>query len=109
MIQYYAIPGLKYRNTEGNAGVVVAVCNYFGITEKELTARNRQQDIVEPRFIAMALLYKLSGWSKTKISKFFKKDHTTIIYGIKKCETLMKVDSNFRKDYLTIDQKLNNP
>jgi len=63
------------------------ICATYRITENELVGERRTSRVVEPRQIAMALAYKLSGMSTTVVGqKFDGRDHATVIHAIQASE-----------------------
>ena len=54
----------------------------------------------------MYLMNDQLGLSTVKIGNEFKKDHTTIMHGIKVVKTALKKDFNLRSDISTIRGKL---
>lgn len=65
-----------------------AVCDYFGISEEDLTGTKRDSAIVRPRQIAMYLCKEMvSGISYPAIGSYFgDRDHTTVMHSYKKVE-----------------------
>lgn len=72
-----------------------AVCEYFGITRQELLGKNRSKKITQPRHLAQYLCRKMTDFSFPDIAhKFGGKDHTSIIYAVRKVEESIEKDSN---------------
>ena len=71
--------------------IVRAVADYFKITQEELFGKSRSQAIVIARQIAMYLCREKTTMSLPKIGALFGgRDHTTVMYAIKKVGDLMK-------------------
>ena len=71
--------------------IVRAVSNYFKLTQEELFGKSRSQAIVTGRQIAMYLCREKTNMSLPKIGALFGgRDHTTVMYAIKKVGDLMK-------------------
>jgi chromosomal replication initiator protein len=71
--------------------IVRAVSSYFKLTQEELFGKSRSQAIVEGRQIAMYLCREKTSMSLPKIGALFGgRDHTTVMYAIKKVGDLMK-------------------
>lgn len=101
MIPYYIIPGLKNRKVKAyrvnrTDDVIKMICEHFKITPIILKQRNRSHLITEPRFICWHVLFNLIGLTKTQIGEMFDMNHTTIFYGLKRCEGLIKTEPEFR-------------
>ncbi|MCK5782896.1 MAG: chromosomal replication initiator protein DnaA [Desulfobacterales bacterium] len=69
------------------------VADHFQIKTTELKSAKRLKNIVFPRQISMYICRNLTNLSYPEIgSKFGGKDHSTIIYAVKKIEKLMEED-----------------
>ncbi len=74
-----------------------AVANYYNIDQNDFKIQRKTSDIAFPRQIAMYLCKQLTGLSLKEIGKEFGgKDHSTVIYAIKKVEEEMNLDPNTR-------------
>lgn len=75
--------------------VQYAVANYFNLDQNDFKIQRKTSDIAFPRQIAMYLCKQLTGLSLKEIGKEFGgKDHSTVIYAIKKVEDEMNLNSN---------------
>ncbi len=71
------------------------VAKYYNISQNDFKIERRTNDIAFPRQIAMYLCKQLTGSSLKDIGKEFGgKDHSTVIYAIKKIEDTMNIDPN---------------
>ena len=71
--------------------IVRAVAEYFKLSQEELFGKSRSQAIVIARQIAMYLCREKTTMSLPKIGGLFGgRDHTTVMYAIKKVGDLMK-------------------
>jgi chromosomal replication initiator protein len=69
------------------AAIIGKTAEYFGITMDELTGTSRSRVYVTARQIAMYLCRQLTDLSLPKIGENFGgKDHTTVMYAVKKVE-----------------------
>ena len=67
--------------------IIGKTADYFGITLEELTGTSRSRVFVTARQIAMYLCRQLTDLSLPKIGEHFGgKDHTTVMYAVKKVE-----------------------
>jgi len=74
--------------------IIKTVCEYFGISEKEITGKKKTKDIVEPRMIAIYLIDDLLDLPLVTIGKIFGgRDHTTIMHSREKISDLIKKDN----------------
>jgi len=70
--------------------IIGTTAEYYGITIDELTGTNRSRVYVAARQIAMYLCRQLTDLSLPKIGEHFGgKDHTTVMYAVKKIEEQM--------------------
>lgn len=74
------------------------VASYYGITKNDLISKSRQQNIARPRQIAMYLSRTLTDLSLIKIANSFDRDHSTIMHGYDKIESMMDEDIGFAKE-----------
>lgn len=75
------------------------VANRYNIKVSDMSSSSRLRSIARPRQIAMYLSKTLTPKSLADIgSKFGKKDHTTVMHAIKRIETIMTSDPDFREE-----------
>ena len=78
--------------------ILQAVCVHFGIEQAELVGTSRHKDVVLARQVAMLLCREELGLSYPALGKLFGgKDHSTVLYTIKKIDKLQN-DSAFMKE-----------
>ena len=79
--------------------IIKRTCEYYNIRQSDMMSANRARAIARPRQVAMYLCKKLTTRSFPEIGrKFGGRDHTTVMYGVKKIEELMQVDSQIAED-----------
>jgi len=79
--------------------IIKKTCEYYHIRQSDLMSANRSRAIARPRQVAMFLCKKLTTRSLPEIGrKFGGRDHTTILYGVRKIEELIQVDSQIAED-----------
>ena len=81
--------------SEGNAlptpGLIISqVCKFYSIDESVLRGTLKNKGTTEARQIAIYLIRKLTNLSLPDIGKEFGRDHSTILYGIRKVEVALK-------------------
>lgn len=86
--------------------VIQAVCEHFGIEEKELLGRGRARNIAFPRQVSMYLMRKDADVSLEEIGQALNRDHTTVLHGYRKIEDEMETNSVLRGDVMTIRERL---
>lgn len=87
--------------------IIEVVADHYGLTEAELLSARRDNAICCARQIAMYLAKKLTKASYPVIGKYIgRRDHTTVIYGVRKVESLMEVSEAFSKEVETLRAKV---
>ncbi len=81
--------------SEGNALptpslIISQVCKFYSIDETVLRGTLKNKGTTEARQIAIYLIRKLTNLSLPDIGKEFGRDHSTILYGIRKVEVALK-------------------
>jgi len=74
------------------------------ITIIELFSERRKQNLVHARQEAMYTCRILTGYSFPRIGQFFKKDHTTVMHGIKNVKNRIKAEPTLRIHLKKIEQ-----
>ncbi|MEX2053460.1 MAG: chromosomal replication initiator protein DnaA [Patescibacteria group bacterium] len=79
------------------AEVIKSVCQAYQITAEQLCSARRSKEIVLPRQVAAYLLRYINKASLNQIGKLLGgKDHTTILYGLKKIDRQLAADEILR-------------
>ena len=87
--------------------IVEKVAKYYQLSPKELCSKSRVSNIKTARQVAMFLLSKELSMSTTKIAtEVGVKDHTTVMHGIKKIETDLKLNFILRDQIEEIKEKI---
>ena len=81
--------------SEGNAlptpsPIISQVCKFYSIDEVLLRGTQKNKGTAEARQIAMYLIRKLTNLSLPDIGKEFARDHSTVLYAIRKVEVALK-------------------
>ena len=81
--------------SEGNALptpslLISQVCKFYSIDEVLLRGTQKNKGTAEARQIAMYLIRKLTNLSLPDIGKEFARDHSTVLYAIRKVEVALK-------------------
>jgi hypothetical protein len=77
--------------TIGVPNIQDAVCRFFGIPLHAMAAKKdgmKGNDYAYPRMIAM-MLSREAGYSMQAVGKWFRRDHTTVVYACKRVPELM--------------------
>ena len=88
--------------------IIDVVSEHFGVNPDDITSEKRNSKFVLPRQIAMYLCRDIIGMSLADIAKLLeKKDHTTIMYGIKKVTAKIETDEDVKNKVDIIKKKIN--
>ena len=87
-------------------------CEKVEITPIQLYSKNKRRDLVEKRMVLMYTLRKSVGMTYHKIASALKKNHATIMYGVKAIEDFIEVYPHIQKYYniaeeILVDHKEN--
>ena len=80
---------------EGNALptpnlIINQVCKFYNLDESVLRGTQKNKGTAEARQVSMYLIRKLTNLSLPDIGKEFNKDHSTVLYAIRKVEVALK-------------------
>ena len=79
------------------------VADYFKIRVGDLLSKKRSRSIARPRQFAMALSKELTNHSLPEIGDAFGgRDHTTVLHGCRRIESLRETDKRIDDDYLNL-------
>ena len=88
--------------------IIEVIADHFGVNPDDITSKKRNSEFVLPRQIAMYLCRNIIGMSLADIAKLLgKKDHTTVIHGIKKITSEIETDEETKNKIEIIKKKIN--
>ena len=88
--------------------IIEVVSEHFGVDPQDITSKKRNSEFVLPRQIVMYLCRDIIGMSLADIAKLLeKKDHTTVIHGIKKITAEIETDEDIKNKIDIIKKKIN--
>ena len=99
--------------SEGNALptpslIISQVCKFYNIDEVVLRGTQKNKGTAEARQVAMYLIRKLTNLSLPDIGKEFARDHSTVLYAIRKVEVALKNgDANMQNNIRDITANIN--
>ena len=99
--------------TEGNAVptpsiIVSQVCKFYSVDEAVLRGTLKNKGTTEARQMAIYLIRKLTNLSLPDIGKEFNRDHSTVLYAIRKVEASLKAgDTNLQNNVRDITANIN--
>ncbi len=101
---------LALRNGSQRAGlhdIAVATARLFALRLSDLRGASRRQAVVTARGVAMYLARQLTPKSLEQIGRYFGgRDHTTVMYGCRKTEELLKNDPAICRAVRQLQEKL---
>ena len=98
---------------EGNAVptpsiIINQVCKFYSVEESVLRGTQKNKGVAEARQMAMYLIRKLTNLSLPDIGKEFARDHSTVLYAIRKVEVALKNgDSHMQNNVRDITANIN--
>jgi hypothetical protein len=86
--------------------IMLEVCDTFCTTIELLLSDTRQKALVKPRWIAMYLCDRLTGKPGAEIGRRFKRDHTTVIHGIRQVRRERDYDAQFDHQLKMLEKRI---
>jgi chromosomal replication initiator protein len=91
----------------GARNIIDIVLTHYGIEERDLLSAKKVRTVVRARQVGMYLARQLTPLSLTQIGTLFGgRDHTTVLYALKRIEECLGTDSALRSDIETIRSRL---
>lgn len=87
--------------------IMEVVAEHFDMSVSDIIATKRDKRSVVPRQIAMYLSRRYTEYSSVELENSFKRDHSTILYGINAIESKYSEDAELAAKINTIIKKLN--
>ena len=88
--------------------IISQVCKFYSIDESVLRGTLKNKGTAEARQVAIYLIRKLTNLSLPDIGKEFSKDHSTVLYAIRKVEMALKNgDANLQNNIRDITANIN--
>ena len=99
---------IKIKEKDFNVSTIQkTVANHFNIKPSDIKSSRKHKGVVLPRQICMYLTRKLTTLSFPEIGAHFGgKDHSTIIYAVKKIEKELKSNQHVKNSVNTLIKKL---
>ena len=91
--------------------ILSEVCRFYSLDESSIRSNQKNKAVSEARQVTMYLLKTMVGMSTPDIGRELGRDHSTVVYGCKKMETLLKdqntgLQDNIRDITSNINSKL---
>ena len=88
--------------------IINTVAEHFDITPDDIKGDKRSSKIAHPRQIAMYLCREMTGMNLQRIGEYMGgKDHTTIMYGLRKIESQIKSSDSIKNTIQLLKKKIN--
>ena len=88
--------------------IISQVCKFYSVDETVLRGTLKNKGTTEARQMAMYLIRKLTNLSLPDIGKEFARDHSTVLYAIRKVEASLKAgDSHLQNNVRDITANIN--
>ncbi|HEV3341482.1 MAG TPA: DnaA/Hda family protein [Pirellulales bacterium] len=87
--------------------IALQTARHFSLSLSELRSSSRKRGVVVARDVAMYLARQLTAKSLKQIGDYFGgRDHTTVLHGYRKTESLMRTDATTHEAVLRLRQRL---
>ena len=87
--------------------IIAAVCELLDVTKDQLESNTRKRDVVEARYIAMALIMTANPEMMLReVGAMFNRDHSTVIYARDTYNKLMEGNKGFQNKVALVKQKV---
>lgn len=87
--------------------LILTLCKSFNITPEELFSKSRLKAISDCRHMSFYIIHSVYGVSFTGIGYLFNRDHSTVITGFKKTETMLDIYSQYNDIYAKALKSIN--
>ena len=89
--------------------IINEVVEFYGVKLSDLQSKRRPRSIAHPRQVVMYLARELTNYSFEEIGGYLgKRDHTTIMHGVRATEARLKTDSDLVRQIKTIRGRVEN-
>ena len=79
--------------------IISAVCQHYGLKQREIVSKSRKQNIAQARQLAMYLIHKYTDLSYSQIGRRFGgRDHSTVLHGCNQVARRISVEKAFRHE-----------
>jgi len=83
------------------------VADYYQLTKEKITSKERTKKVALARQLAIYLSREILNLPLKDIGNAFgNRDHTTVMYGIKKAEQFIKKDKRIKEEFLNIKKRI---
>lgn len=79
-----------------------SICKHYNVTLDEIVGRGRTDKLTEARHMLFFAIHHICKLNKSRIASEYKRDHTTVIYGINRIDILLKYHDYSKQIYNNI-------
>ena len=101
-INYYTMPGLIKKPVQAKY-IIQFVADALGYNYKDVLVSGRQRKFSMARNMCYTLIRQNTVLTLTETARIFKKDHTTVIHGLRVHENDMRTDELYAETFNEIE------
>lgn len=98
-IHPYTFMGLKQMKEFTPEEIIVFYCKVFGMNKQFLLSKVRKTKYCNARSVISNILRNEKNYTLVSISKLLNRDHSTIIWAIRRHDDLMQYDLVYKENY----------
>lgn len=110
---YMTLPGLRpelnrisFKKYSDSDKIIRIVVEFTGITVDQMIGNGKNAHVSDSRFIMWRMLRRFTKLTLMDIGQMFRRDHTSIMYGVQRCEDLISTEPSFRDKIRFIESQL---
>ena len=85
------------------------VARHYGLTRAEIQGASRRNEYALPRHVAMYMCVRLGGLSATMTGRVLDRDHTTVLYAVKRIARLARESTVLADEIRTLWERCEAP
>ena len=86
--------------------MVYYISQKLHLSVNQIKSDSRDHSFSEARFILMHFAHYYLNMTKVAIGEFLNRDHSTVVYGMKKCNNLLDTDKDFQRKFMMVKSKI---
>ena len=88
--------------------ILRAVADFYGLSTHDILSHWRSRKVVLPRCVAAYLMRRVAKYPLTKVGRHIHRDHSTVLYSIRKIASLISTDEKLAEDIRLLTAWLTN-
>ena len=89
-----------------NIEILETVCQRFGLSAIEVRLGGRTDKYCRARWTASYFLFKKETLNLSDVGRYLERDHSSIIYGLKRLDEMTRADIEFAECIWSIEKQL---